>query len=75
MIFYGSIGNFLGSIKNKTPDGYPQIMYDVIIICLPMLLVGAIFGVYLNNLLPDTFILTALIVVLIISFKKTYKKY
>ena len=49
-------------------------MYDLILISLPMLMSGAIFGVMLNQLLPSTFISLVKLIVIIDSSIKTYNK-
>ena len=49
-------------------------MYDLILISLPMLMSGAIFGVMLNQFFPSTFISLVKLIVIIDSSIKTYNK-
>ena len=53
-IFLGSISRFLITINKRHPDkDAPVIDYSLANIMLPTVLVGSLFGVFLNLLLPS----------------------
>lgn len=46
----GGLASILASLKKKTSEGKPVIDYDLIMITLPMIMSGAIFGVIFENI-------------------------
>ena len=79
-IFAGSIGIFLKRVNERypsnDPEGVPQIYYNLVIITMPIMLTGAVFGVLVNRVLPDLIIAALFVFVLVTqSLKKTWKKF
>ena len=54
--------------------GGPLINYDLVIISLPTLLLGAIIGVKINGILPSALLCVFLVLVLLMSLKRTVLK-
>jgi len=75
IILFGSVGNLFNLYKETLPNGVPIIYYDLIIITLPLMLSGAIYGVSINLMLPDLFIGIILSIILCYSFYMTFKKF
>eukprot|EP00825_Cyclidium_porcatum_P018869 TRINITY_DN2147_c0_g1_i1.p1 TRINITY_DN2147_c0_g1~~TRINITY_DN2147_c0_g1_i1.p1 ORF type:complete len:350 (-),score=60.33 TRINITY_DN2147_c0_g1_i1:170-1219(-) len=64
-------------ISSAASDVYKRqvINYNLALITLPLLVTGAILGVALNHLLPESVICITLIIVILQSVTKTMKKY
>ena len=52
-----------------------MINYDLLLINVPMLTLGTVLGVIMNEFLPDSIICAILVIVLLISLKKTLVRY
>jgi hypothetical protein len=74
-MFGGSIGNFLKLSKAKTKQGFPFIDYTLILLSLPLLLAGSVFGVTFNHFLPNSIVCMILLVIQYTSVKKLFKQY
>ena len=74
-ILAGALGNYLKFAFVRDKNGAPMINYDLILLNVPMLTIGTMIGLILNQVLPEIVICLVLIAVLIISFDKTYKRY
>jgi hypothetical protein len=71
----GALGKYLISCKERHPIAdKPLINYDLAAFMQPMILLGTIFGVLLNILLPDILIVIFLVLILGFSAFKTVKK-
>ena len=55
--------------------GEPIINYDLLLMNVPMLTLGTFFGLIFNQIFPEIIICFILTCVLLISLKKTYKRY
>jgi hypothetical protein len=44
----GGLASTIASLKKKTPEGKRLIDYDLVMLTLPMMMSGAIFGVYFS---------------------------
>eukprot|EP01016_Furgasonia_blochmanni_P002445 TRINITY_DN10956_c0_g5_i1.p1 TRINITY_DN10956_c0_g5~~TRINITY_DN10956_c0_g5_i1.p1 ORF type:complete len:482 (+),score=94.13 TRINITY_DN10956_c0_g5_i1:118-1563(+) len=76
IVFGGSIGNVIVSLSKRDPmTNLPYINYDIALLCLPMLLMGTIVGVWLSRVIPELFILIILCSLLVYTFNKTWRKY
>ncbi|KAM3140371.1 hypothetical protein pb186bvf_007531 [Paramecium bursaria] len=76
MLLGGSLGNFLRLGKEKTASGSaPLINYQLVLITIPLLLAGAVFGVATGKWLPKIVIIVFLFAILISVFKKTLQLY
>lgn len=75
IVFGGAVGSYLKNSKETTSTGLPVINYNLALITLPLLVTGAILGVALNHLLPESVICITLIIVILQSVTKTMKKY
>lgn len=68
----GAIGNYLkfAFLRNNYNDG-PLINYDLLLVNVPVLASGGIFGLLFNQMLPDIVICFLLVLVLLVSLNKT----
>lgn len=76
MLLGGSIGNFLklGGERVKL-SGSPLINYRLVLVTLPLLLSGAVFGVATGRALPKVAIAVLLFFVLLQVLARTYKSF
>jgi uncharacterized membrane protein YfcA len=75
IIFGGSIGNFLYSVREVDYDTHkPQINYDVAALAIPSLLTGTIIGVSLNRFFPGVFLLLCLTGLVVFTFTKIFTR-
>ena len=67
-ILAGASGNYLkfAFLKNNINHG-PLINYDLLLVNVPVLASGSIFGLVLNEIFPDLIICLLLVIVLIFS--------
>lgn len=72
----GALGNYLRfAFLRNDENGGPMINYDLLLINVPMLTMGTIMGVIMNEFLPEIIICCILVVVLIVSLKKTVLRF
>jgi uncharacterized membrane protein YfcA len=75
-ILAGALGNYLRFAFLRSDDtGGPMINYDLLLINVPMLTMGTLLGVIMNEFLPESIICFILVVVLVVSLKKTVIRY
>lgn len=76
MVTGASIANFVQSILTKRDDGTGRTLidFDASLLLQPLALGGTVIGFLLNQAMPDWLILTLLIIVLIVSTYRTFKK-
>ena len=74
MLFGSSIGNFSINARKRTVNGLPLVNFALVVISLPMLLCGALLGVYINRLVPDIVLYISLILTLLQNVKTNYEK-
>ena len=55
-------------------SGLPLVNFALVVISLPMLLCGALLGVYINRLVPDIVLYISLILTLLQNLKTNYEK-
>lgn len=76
MLFGGSLGSYLKLGRERVKSsGSPLINFKLVLITLPLLLAGAVFGVAVGRSLPKLVIAILLFLVLIQVIIKTYKTY
>ena len=76
MLFGGSLGSFFRLREDRIKiSGQPLINYNLVLITVPLLLAGSIFGVAVGRALPKIVIAILLFLVLIQVISKTYKIY
>lgn len=51
-IFSASLGNLTSFMKQRAKDGGPLIDYKIVVLSLPTIMIGSIYGVALNKFLP-----------------------
>lgn len=74
-IFSASLGNLMSYMKQKGKDGGPIIDYKIVVLSLPTIMIGSIYGVALNKFLPQAVISVMLIFFILQSLSKTYRSY
>ncbi|EAR82395.2 sulfite exporter TauE/SafE (macronuclear) [Tetrahymena thermophila SB210] len=74
-IFSASLGNLMSFMKQKSKDGGPVIDYRIVVLSLPTIMVGSIYGVALNKFIPQIVLAFALAFFILQSLTKTYKSY
>ncbi|KAL4463774.1 hypothetical protein ABPG72_022828 [Tetrahymena utriculariae] len=74
-IFSASLGNLMSFMKQKHKDGGPIIDYRIVLLSLPTITVGSIYGVALNKFIPLIVLAIALTFFILQSLTKTYKSY
>eukprot|EP00330_Aristerostoma_sp_ATCC50986_P007811 CAMPEP_0114578864 /NCGR_PEP_ID=MMETSP0125-20121206/3350_1 /TAXON_ID=485358 ORGANISM="Aristerostoma sp., Strain ATCC 50986" /NCGR_SAMPLE_ID=MMETSP0125 /ASSEMBLY_ACC=CAM_ASM_000245 /LENGTH=177 /DNA_ID=CAMNT_0001769253 /DNA_START=220 /DNA_END=753 /DNA_ORIENTATION=- len=74
LVFGGAVGNFLNVVRVKDKSGKPVVDYDLSMVCMPPMLLGATLGVLLNRMSPPVVIIAGLIMLLIFVFLKVMKK-
>ena len=72
MLFGSSLGNFAINARKRTVNGLPLINFALVVISLPMLLCGALLGIYINRLVPDLVLYISLICALLQNLKTNY---
>lgn len=79
IIVYACIfGSSFGSIIDKmqvSHDGKPIINYHQVFISLPLIFIGALFGVHLNVLLPSLFTIATIMSVNVVTAPKIYARF
>jgi len=76
VIFVGAFASFIQNIKVKRPRrNVKALNYNLIIVNASNLLLGTIFGVTLNKILPNTLILFFLCIILFYYSIKTFKTF
>lgn len=61
LVFSGSLGNTIQHAHERTKTGVPVIDYRLILLTLPALVVGAVYGVAMNKLLPPLIVCLCLV--------------
>jgi len=75
LVFGGSLGNFVSTGFGTNPKtGKPYINYDVILLSMPLMLLGSSIGVVLNRMVAPVLITIGLVIVMLKSVGKIYKK-
>lgn len=75
IVFGGSLGNFLNVALQKNPaTGKSFVDYDLSLICMPLMTLGANVGVYLNRVFPPVLVLVGLTIVIIYTGRKVYAR-
>ena len=70
----GALGSFCKTCRVKNEiTGFPLVLYDLILISLPMLIIGSYYGVFLNKIFPTFLISFFLVIVCLQSLYKTIK--
>eukprot|EP01017_Pseudomicrothorax_dubius_P030999 TRINITY_DN3912_c0_g3_i1.p1 TRINITY_DN3912_c0_g3~~TRINITY_DN3912_c0_g3_i1.p1 ORF type:complete len:461 (+),score=61.01 TRINITY_DN3912_c0_g3_i1:129-1511(+) len=74
-IFGGSLGNFLftGLTRNPT-TGRRIVNFELVTLCLPLLLMGTLIGAKLNRFLPELAILLTLVILISVLLQKVSAK-
>lgn len=76
VIFAGAITSFFQNIKVKRPGrDVKALNYNLVIVNTSNLLLGTVFGVTLNKILPNTLILFLLCLLLFFNSYKTFKTF
>ena len=76
MMLGGSIGNYMKLGGERVhQSGSPLINYRLVVITLPLLLAGAVFGVATGRAAPKLLIAFLLFLVLVQVFFRTYRSY
>jgi uncharacterized membrane protein YfcA len=74
-IFGGALANNLLNAKKRHPFAdRPLIDWDLILVMEPLTIGGALMGAFLNKLLPETLLVTMLIILLTFTAYNTIKK-
>ncbi len=74
-VFGGAIGNFVNVVSQRNPQTHkPNIDYNLSLICMPLMILGAMVGVLLNRQLPPILPIIGIIAVVAYSLKSIYKK-
>jgi len=61
LVFSGAVGNVVQLSRDITHEGVPAIDYRLILITLPSLIVGTVYGVAMNKLLPPILVCILLV--------------
>ena len=71
----GSLGNFLNVALHRNPaTGKSFVDYDLSLICMPLMTLGANVGVLLNRVFPPVLVLAGLTLVIIYTGRKVYAR-
>lgn len=74
-VFGGAIANvFLNTKKRHPLADRPLVDWDLILVMEPLTIAGALIGAFLNKVLPETFLVTMLVVLLSFTAYNTLKK-
>jgi len=75
IVFGGSLGNFLNVALQKNPaTGRSYVDYDLSLICMPLMTLGANVGVLLNRVFPPFLVIVGLTLVIIYTGKKVWAR-
>jgi len=75
IVFGGSLGNFLNVAFQRNPaTGKSFVDYDLTLICMPLMILGANVGVVLNRIFPPLLVLVGLVAVMMNTGKKVFEK-
>jgi len=75
IVFGGSLGNFLNVAFQRNPTtGKSFVDYDLTLICMPLMIMGASIGVVLNRIFPPLLVLIGLVAVMANTGKKVFEK-
>lgn len=75
IVFGGSFGNFVNVAFQRNPKtNKPYVDYNLSVICMPLMTLGAMIGILINKLLAPILMIAGLIIVMIYSGKKLYVK-
>jgi uncharacterized membrane protein YfcA len=76
VIFAGALTSFIQNLRVKRPGRNTKALnYNLIIVNASNLLLGTVFGVTLNKILPNTLILFLLCLLLVYNSIKTFKTF
>ena len=75
LMFGGAIGSFLrlAAIEHPKSKG-PIVNYDLLLLSVPMLSMGAIFGEFIDQMLPDIFIIFTLLLISLQTLSRTFER-
>jgi uncharacterized membrane protein YfcA len=74
-VFGGAIANvFLNAKKRHPLTNRPLVDWDLILVMEPLTIAGALSGAFLNKVLPETFLVIMLVVLLSVTAHTTLKK-
>ena len=69
------IGIFILKCRERDPETQkPLVFYDLVLLCLPLLVLGSTFGVLLNTILPHIIIIILLMIVVLVSLRRVSVK-
>lgn len=75
IVFGGSFGNFVNVAFQRNPKtDKPYVDYDLSLICMPLMILGAMIGILINRVLAPILMIIGLIIVMMYSGKKIYVK-
>jgi len=75
IVFGGSVGNFLNVALQRNPKtGKSYVDYDLSLICMPQMVLGAMVGVLLNHIIAPILIIVGLIAIIIYTGRNVYSK-
>ncbi|KAL4492499.1 hypothetical protein ABPG72_005634 [Tetrahymena utriculariae] len=75
LVFSSSLGNTIYISRERTHDGVPVIEYRLILVTLPTLIVGTVYGVAINKFLPSIAVCILLVILLAQQIQKSYLRY
>lgn len=74
-IFSAAFGNLISFMKMQYKDGGPLIDYRVVLLSVPTIMMGSIYGVQLNNFLPQIAISVMLVYFICKNLSKSYTSF
>jgi len=75
IVFGGSLGNFLNVALQRNPvTRKPYVNYDLSLVCMPQMVLGAMLGVLINRILAPILIIIGLIAIIIYTGRNVYTK-
>ena len=75
LIFGGCLGNYINIVRRRNPKtGKPLIDYDLILLCLPPMLLGSSIGGLLGRIVPQAIFIVGVVIVAILSSTNLYQK-
>jgi hypothetical protein len=74
-MFGSMFGNYINTRNYVDKDGKSEILYEKSLISLPLMIVGAIYGLIINKMTPGIILVIGLVLFLIHNITKVNRNY
>ena len=71
----GAASGNISNLMRKAMNGKPLIQYHYVFVIIPIMFTGSFIGILLNKYLPSILVCSLIMVIILLSVKKTYVRF